>query len=214
MGGTLLACLAVAVSAATYTGAGGEPYSFLNHFISELGEMGVSGNAWLFNAGLVVSGIFYVGFCVGLSLDLRGAWAIIGAVSGACSGVFCAGVGIFPMNDIVPHTFVAMWFFRCGLVTALLYAVGILAQPRGKVRVPRSASLLSVLAVAAFAVFLGMAWTGGGGGGDILDPTAMPQRPRVWTLAVSEWAVYAATIAWSLGVGLIVRLSGRGSATP
>ncbi len=44
------------IPALSYRGKAGEPYSFLNHFISELGERGVSALAPVFNASLVLGG--------------------------------------------------------------------------------------------------------------------------------------------------------------
>jgi hypothetical membrane protein len=206
IGGTVVAAIAMVVTAATYTGASGENFSFLNHFISELGDVGVSANAWLFNAGLIVSGILFVCFCVGLALHLRGLWAILGAVTGAAAGALCAGVGLFPMNDLGRHIFIAMWFFRCGLATTLLFAIAILRQPRGASRVPKGTSFFSLLAVAAYAGFLIFAWVGGG---SPLSPFTMAHRPSFWLLAVSEWFVYWATIAWFLGVGILAGARGR-----
>lgn len=205
IGGTALAGIAMAVTAATFTGARGEHYSFLNHFISELGQVGVSANAWLFNAGLIASGILFICFCIGLAMELRGAWAIIGAVAGSAAGAFCAGVGVFPMNHLSPHIFVAMWFFRFGLVTTLVFAIGVLAQRRGQSRIPKSASFFTLLAVAAYAGFLVLAWVGGG---SPLSPSTMAHRPTFWLLAISEWFVYWATIAWFLGVGILVSARG------
>jgi hypothetical membrane protein len=205
MGGTMLAAVAMAATAATFTGPTGERYSFLNHFISELGEVGVSANAWLFNAGLVASGILFICFCIGLAMHLRGLWAILGAVTGAAAGAFCAGVGFFPMNHLPTHIFVAMWFFRCGLATTLLFAISILRQPSGAARIPKSASIFSLLAVLAFAGFLVLAWVGGG---SPLSPSTVGHRPAFWLLAVSEWSVHWATIVWFLGVGI---LASRGS---
>ncbi|MGA2976238.1 MAG: DUF998 domain-containing protein [Spirochaetia bacterium] len=157
IGGSLLVGASIAAAALTYTGEHGEPYSLLNHFISELGQVGVSRNAWLFNAGLIAAGILFILFCIGLRLSLRGIWSILGAAAGVCAGAFCSGVGVFPMNDLRMHLFVAMWFFRCGLATTLLFAIGILAQPRGGARIVKSASFFSLLAVAAYAGFLVLA---------------------------------------------------------
>lgn len=47
-GAALVAACSLAAALA-YAGPDGEPYSLLNHFISELGEVGVSPLAWLFN---------------------------------------------------------------------------------------------------------------------------------------------------------------------
>ncbi len=210
--GAVVIAAAVAVVALTYTGTHGERYSLANHFISELGEQGVSRTAWLFNAALVVGGVLFIPCCVGLGLALRSLWAMLGMAAGICAGVFCAGVGFFPMNRLAPHVFVAMWFFRLGLATTLLFAVAVSAQPRGRERVARGAVAFSAIAFAAYAAFLVLASIPGVAGGNPLDPSSYAHRPRLWLLAVLEWGVFFATVLWFLGVSVLI-VRDRGSAT-
>ena len=49
-----------------------EPFSPLNHWISELGEVGVSRLAAVFNVGLVVGGICYALFMLAFAATRRG----------------------------------------------------------------------------------------------------------------------------------------------
>lgn len=212
--GSILIAAVVVIVALLYSGAHGERYSLLNHFISELGQVGVSRGAWLFNAGLIVSGILFIPFIIGLGMRIRGVWAFLGMAAGICAGIFCAGVGVFPMNRQASHVFVAMWFFRFGLLTTLLFAVAILSAPRETARVGRSASAFSFIAVAAYAGFLAVASVPHAGGGNPLDPSSYAHRPHVWLLAVLEWAVFFATILWFLGVAILVSARARRSATP
>ena len=69
--------LGALLSAVAYRGAVGEPYSPFNHFISELGQVGVSRLAAVFNAGLIVGGLLLIPFMLGL-----GAW-LLGSAAGA-----------------------------------------------------------------------------------------------------------------------------------
>jgi hypothetical membrane protein len=212
--GSALIAAVVAVVSLTYSGAQGERFSLLNHFISELGQLGVSRGAWLFNVGLMASGVLFIPYSIGLGLRIRGAWAYLGMAAGIGAGVFCAGVGIFPMNRLGPHIFTAMWFFRFGLLTALLFGISSVASPRGRERAGRMAGLFSLLAVAAYAGFLVLAGFPHAGGGDPLDPSTYAHRPHFWLLAVVEWAVFFATILWFLGVALLVSARDRRSAIP
>jgi hypothetical membrane protein len=212
--GSILIAAVVTIVASLYTGARGERYSLLNHFISELGQLGVSRAAWLFNAGLIVSGVLFIPYTIGLGMRIRGIWAYLGMATGIGAGVFCAAVGVFPMNRQAMHVFVAMWFFRFGLLTTLLFAVAILSAPREKARVVRSASVFSFIAVAAYAGFLVLAGVPHAGGGNPLDPSSYAHRPDFWLLAVLEWSVFFATILWFLGVAVLVSARARGSATP
>jgi hypothetical membrane protein len=209
--GSILACLAILIVSLTYRGKASEHFSLLNHFISELGQVGVSRDARLFNAALVASGILFVPFCVGLGLTLRGWWGYLGMAAGSLAGLFLAGVGLFPMNHQSPHITAAMWFFRFGLATTLCFGIAILRQPGGAVaRVSRAASAFSLLAFAVYAVFLVIASIPGVGGGDPLDPAALANRPAFWLLAVLEWGVFFSTVLWFFGVSLLLMVGGRG----
>ena len=53
--GTGVIVLAIVYSALRYRGKRRERFSLLNHFISELGEVGVSSAAGVFNAGLILA---------------------------------------------------------------------------------------------------------------------------------------------------------------
>jgi hypothetical membrane protein len=97
-----------------YRGKDGESYSPLNHFISELGEMGVSRSAWVFNLGLMISGISLILGSLSLGLVCPGILAKIGMAVGIISSVGLFFLGVFPMNNIKPHTTAAMIYFRGG----------------------------------------------------------------------------------------------------
>ena len=70
-----------------YTGAEGEPYSMFNHAVSELGELGVSELAWMFNIGLFLAGILFIPFMIGLGLYLENILGKLAAVGGVYSSV-------------------------------------------------------------------------------------------------------------------------------
>ena len=64
-------------TAIPYRGKEGESYSVLNHFISELGEVGVSAFALLFNTSLILGGLALAVFMLGLSYFYSGLVAIM-----------------------------------------------------------------------------------------------------------------------------------------
>ena len=94
-----------------------------NHFVSELGEVGVSKLAWMFNTMLVLGGTCITLHILGLALQIRSWFRIILGVSGLITGVSAAMVGVFPMNNIQPHIKVAMLFFNMGLFTMTIFAI-------------------------------------------------------------------------------------------
>ena len=205
MAGTVLVCVVMLVAALAYTGAQGQRYSPLNHFVSELGQVGVSRAAWLFNAGLIAAGVLFAAFCAGLGLHLATAWSSVAMAVGVCSGLFAAGVGVFPMNNLAPHIFVATWFFRTGLGAVVLFAVAFAVQRKGQVRVHKAAIAVSAVVAAAYVTFLATADLPTSGRASSLDISGMAARPGFWLVALLEWIVIVATFLWFLGVSLTVR---------
>ncbi len=115
MAGSAVIALAGLVAALAYRGRLGEAYSPLNHFVSELGELGVSPLAGVFNAGLLIGGLCMVIFLVGLGRRIGGWPGLLFGVLGLACGVSGTLVGAFPMNNLPPHIFWAMNFFNLGL---------------------------------------------------------------------------------------------------
>ena len=104
----------VLLSRIGYVGTAGESYSFLNHYISELGQVGVSHLAPLFNTGLILGGFVSTVFMVGLGMYIKNTVAKIAMIVGVLSGIACSLVGFFPMNNLHTHTIVATSFFLAG----------------------------------------------------------------------------------------------------
>ena len=187
----------VAVPAIAYRGKAGEAYSFLNHFVSELGEVGVSPLAAVFNVTLVLGALALVPFAVSLAFAMReNPWAKLGSVAGVASASFLALVGVFPMNDYPAHIFVAMNFFRLGLVMISLFTVAVFVQKPGTRILPNWVNWAGALSAACFSVFLfvvpGISRMPAG----LLDPSVFPVRPTPLPLAISEWSIYLSTMIW------------------
>ncbi|HTX91077.1 MAG TPA: DUF998 domain-containing protein [Anaerolineales bacterium] len=202
---TILGCIA---SAVPYRGKRGERYSLLNHFISELGEVGVSRFAWTFNLGMILGGICLLPYIVGLGLKFGSLLGWLGTAAGIVAAVAVACVGFFPMSNIDPHIKAAVTYFRAGLVMVFFFGLAILFQPAGHRFVPQAANLLSLVAFVIYATFLIMMTpkkpTGEKNEENSLDPAEKPERPRVWLFPMVEWAVFFATILWLFGMAFFV----------
>ncbi len=81
LAGVLAVLLGSLVAGIFYRGKDGERYSPLNHFISELGEEGVSAKAGWFNLSLIVSGLCLLAACISLGLILLGSLPALPALS-------------------------------------------------------------------------------------------------------------------------------------
>ncbi len=181
------------VAALAYAGSHGESYSPLNHWVSELGERGVSSLAPVFNLGLIVGGVGYAVFMALLAASSNGrvrwAWGAIGVVAGV-GGLL---VGVFPMNDAVRHALAALTFFNLGWIAVGLATLDLLA--RRDPRFPRWLGVIAALTVLAFTGFLVSLR---------IDPhlaeeqlAAPPARPGLWIVPTLEWVVVVGIVAWT-----------------
>jgi hypothetical protein len=207
LGGFLLQILAVILPAPIYRGTCGERYSPLNHFISELGEAGVSRGARIFNLSLFAAGCFFIPFVIGLGLSIGNLWAKIGLLAGVAAAISCSLIGVFSMNQLEKHIIVANVFFRTGLIAILLFASGIWFQSAKGMVLPKAAAFVSIPAILAYTlfIFVGMRPKQGAQPADSWLEI-IQQRPRIWTVVVLEWLVFIATMGWFLGLSLVILL--------
>ena len=204
--GTALIVLAVFYPMLVYRGKRGERFSMFNHFISELGEVGVSPAAWAFNSGMLLSGLVLLPYVFGMGLAMRSLWGWLGTGAGIIAVLGVAAVGIVPMNNIKTHAAAAITYFRAGLLMVLFFGLAIIFPHAGGRVVPPAANLLSLLAFVAYGAFLTLplAKKGHKRPSEILDPGLTPERPRVWAMAILEWLVFFSTIAWLFGMTFFV----------
>lgn len=188
-----------------YSGHNGEAYSVFNHFVSELGEIGISEAAMLFNVGLVLAGIAFIPFMIGLGLylDSRFYVAKLAAAVGVFSSIAIIFVGIFPMNFIAQHRLSALSFFFSGMIMTGLWMIAILLQ-----RTPRVHKLISLVGLVNVVVFAAFIF-GNYGTYDIYV-----DRPPFWWTTTLEWAIYFAIIGFLLLMALYICRRERGNPTP
>jgi hypothetical membrane protein len=195
---SMIGILSVVLPGLVYEGAEGDVYSVFNHFISELGEIGVSDLAWVFNGGLILAGLAFIPFMIGLGMYLRNLIAKIAMVVGVFSAITIVLVGAFPMNYSAEHTLAALSFFFSGLFMTGLWSFAIIFQ--SETRVPRGLSVLGFFSTASFVAFLTA------GSGDF-DPAA--GRPDFLLLPTLEWAVYFSIVGYLMVVALFVWIRTR-----
>lgn len=197
--GGLIPLLTSLFSALVYRGEDDETYSPLNHFISELGKMGVSRCAWLFNLGLILAGVCMVLESISLGIILGNLVGKIAIAFGVISGISLVMVGLFPMNHRKPHGYAALAYFRLGLLMVILFSLAILFQKSGEVVLSRWLGLAGLLPILAFSTFLLMIQKAYK---ETEDPLATEDisRPKVWDLAIVEWSIFVTMLVW---IGII-----------
>jgi hypothetical membrane protein len=213
LAGVGLDSLGALISAAAYHGRLGEPYSPLNHFVSELGELNVSPMAVAFNAGLLLGGLCLTVFLIGLGRRIGGWAGALFSVGGTACGISGALVGVYPMNYLGPHITWAMRFFNLGLLMMAVFSVMALAKIGG---LSRWLAMPGGLSAFAFAAFLYLPKVEPGTSiSPNLNPLSMmtsalsQPRPAVWSLAVLEWASVLSVLAWALWVALAMLRESR-----
>jgi len=202
--GILLAC--VLSSRIGYVGKAGESYSFLNHFISELGEVGVSHLAPLFNTGLILGGSVSIVFVVGLGMYVKNTAAKIAMGVGVFSGIAFILVGCFPMNNLHTHTIVATCFFVSGMLMVAIFSIAIAKQKEAKI--PRLFSIAGIVVVGVFIAFLVdshlMGHISGHGPLGVIST-----RPHIWWRTILEWGVFFAIVSWILLISICMYIMNR-----
>ena len=199
LAGSLVILVGTLIPAFFYRGKDGEPYLLTRHFISELGEIGVSRMAFVFNTALILAGSLITLMLLGLGLELNSAFGFVAMASGLVTAVATVFVGVFPMNYIKPHTTAAMTFFRSGLVTVLLFCAAILLQPADQRVIPLYTLAFGLLSFMAYGAFLiHAARVSKRSRENVLDTEKVMRRPDFWWLPFLEWLVLISTILWFL----------------
>lgn len=189
--GSIVGLIFILTPQVFYEGTLGEPFSIFNHYISELGELGVSELAWMFNIGLILAGILFIPFMIGLSFYVDNIISKITILVGVFSCVAIVFVGIYPMNYLNEHTISAISFFLSGMVMTFLWAIAILFQK--EVKIHKGLSLGGFLNMSIFILFLYGPWEATGG-----------TRPEFSMSVTLEWAIYFAIVGYLLTLALYV----------
>jgi hypothetical membrane protein len=196
--GVAIALGASLLTAIAYSGPDGEPYSPINHTVSELGERGVSELAWFFNAALITGGILIALFMAGRLLATTDRSGRGFGLLGVVAGLSMALVGVFPVDLIEGHLVAAMLAFVSILVAAIWFAVWVF---HGSAPYPRALGWFAVWIIVATVAFLVVP--------GIVQPEYTfsmefeadpPPRPDVWLAPILEWTVIASAWIW---IGLL-----------
>lgn len=173
-----------------YIGTEGEPFSIFTHYVSQLGWIGVSEFAWMFNLGMIVTGLIFIPFMIGLGLHLGNMVSKIAGIVGAYTAVSIFLVGVFPMN-YPEHITAAMSFFLSGLVMSILWTIAILVPSQTKI--PKALSIGGIVNIFFFAAFLYWPYE------------QVPVLPPPLSLRPTfEWGIYFAIVGYLLLISLFV----------
>ena len=199
--GILIILLCVLIVASSYVGRQNEAYSFLNHFISELGEIGVSPLALIFNGGLILGGLLTSCFMLGMAIHIGGSWGLGLGIVGLVTSITVTLVGIYPMNQLEIHMVTANTFFRGGLLVSLGYSLYILCSRQPQL--PKVTAITSGITVLAFALFLWFLPNSQEGSESVVE--ILKNRPEIWALPILEWFVFLCVMGWIASTAYFLR---------
>ena len=181
------------ITAILYHGKKGGSYSILNHYISKLGEVGVSRLAPVFNNSLFVGGLVLLIFVLGLGLYIHTKLGYVATGFGIFSCISCSLVGVFPMNNLSIHNVVTFSFFYSGLVAIILFTLVIIFDKQGKLS--RWLLIPGIITVASFASYLIIPYITSSTHGHTLHPHRLV-RSHIRLNPILEWSVFFTVIAW------------------
>jgi hypothetical membrane protein len=181
------------LAAVAYRGTAGEAYSPLNHFVSELGEPGVSALGFVFNAGLIVGGLCFGAFLLGLGEARGGPLAAAYGVIGGIAGLAGALVGVFPVTQLQAHTLAAATYFNLGWISIALATLDVLLRPDP--RFPGWLALPGFISVTLFLGFIAAYASRTQSGGNGLEPPTT--RAGLDPVTIFEWLAVLGSLAWT-----------------
>lgn len=97
-------------------------FIFTKHAYSDFGA-GRACCPWLYNVGLIITGILLILFSFGLTYLAQNKIEVFGAGNIFVGGIFLALIGIFP-GGTYPHVCVSTWFFIQMNIAFLIIGVG------------------------------------------------------------------------------------------
>ena len=196
--GSSIVVFSTLLTAFLFRNPNGQPYSFLNQYISELGQPGISKLAPLFNTGLITGGILLAIFMIGLGIYCKSKFTYLVGGIGFISMIGVILVGFFPMNiNLAMHLKSAMVFFQGGMITILLFTLFMIFHKKDKKS--KYPILPGVVTVLVFLAFLFLPALFNSQHQTLLVP--LTNRPIFYLQSFLEWIVFFSMIfvwIWSV----------------
>ena len=108
-------------------------FNVFDNALSDLGNLNLNApTAYIFNAGIMLSGLFVAAFAILVSSGHHDWKYLIWTVPLSFAGLSLIMVGIFPINSGIIHGLVSVGFFVTMIITMLVYSFSswLLGSPR------------------------------------------------------------------------------------
>jgi hypothetical membrane protein len=187
-----------------FSGMKKEPFSVLNHFISELGDPRFAPHYKLFAFTLISGGIFMLPFIIGLGLLFHSVLSYIAMTIGILCTIACSLIGCIPEHKEKAHFTVSGVFFLGMGILMILFTITIYLQP--ELNFPRWIIGVSIVLLGIFSSF-------------IIDTACLSKeelkrtdtpwewsegRPKFWLNPFLEWWSFFSMLAWIFLIVVLV----------
>lgn len=189
--GAVVLIAGIIQSATSYNQLHPNPYSFTNHFVSELGWSKSSNKTALFNWGLVAANLAFLPMMIAIGRGIGTRLGYFAMFSGVCALIAGSCVGIWPIDHLKLHLLAAITFFSTYLVTIFLFTLAFCPRWNNK----PSAAMLVVGTIGCLFAVAFLAYPKNSAI-KALQHMSTFQRPDIWWLALLEWCVVASTLLW------------------
>jgi hypothetical protein len=194
-----LVTLGAVTTAHYYQGRTLEPYSFLNHFISELGNKDYSNQAYYFNDAMKLAGPLILAFMLGVSNLLTHRLRYALKLLGILTSILCTLLGFFSSDQFDIHIRVALCLFSAMLLSAMVFSAAVLCEGSQSF-FPRWVGRLGIGPIICIIVFLAIEATHRQDFKNGHLHHLLYNRPTIWVLPLSEWTVFFSLIVWMLAI--------------
>ncbi|MHA1277170.1 MAG: DUF998 domain-containing protein [Candidatus Helarchaeota archaeon] len=160
LGGSTFFLIFIAIAIVFYNGSGGTRFSIQTQMISELGEVGSSSVAILFNGGMIIGGLIYIPFIIGLGSYFNHKLAKASMTAGLIAAISCILIGFVPMNYGHLHMIIALLFFLGNLFSITFF--NFMTLSHGERKLPKvfliPGALIMVIFLTYFLNFILFEW--------------------------------------------------------
>ncbi len=188
---------AIFISYINFHGPLGEPYSLLNHFVSELGDLRYSTTAWIFNLSLITLTILISLWFYEIQRALKLANEKLIVIIFIITMISVASVGVFNRNIQPWHKIATtLTFTSDGLLMLTLTN----ALQQANVYISKFYKYLTTTLVFLYFGLFGL-------GAFFFDIVYMSNvtdgitaRPQIWPIAMIEWGIFTSMLVWVISI--------------
>ncbi|MEM1627735.1 MAG: DUF998 domain-containing protein [Desulfurococcaceae archaeon] len=104
-------------------------FDLFKHALSDLGDPGMANNPWIYNTGLIVTGVVTCIYSLYLAYRSINKVHVFASALIFVAGIFLSLIGVFP-SGTRPHVFISTWFFIQIWLAMLATSIGMASESK------------------------------------------------------------------------------------